>query len=261
MTGGPVTEQLAFSESHYLLRLQNLSLAGRGQKGYDKGETATLVKDLIAGVLDAQKQRALAVTKERAASEALKYHADDAAAARQPWELDGAPTMAIEAVVQGQQLAERHDRAANSEISRRLANADRMQREAQELLDRAKETAALGPPELELPAEPRHTKGMAASLEEQAQHLQACRAAYEAYRAEHERWEADRRAELDRQGEALDAHQVELAEQERALGERQAGFVAELDRIAEVMPAVRSTLVDLTEQSGDEPTQAMEVAS
>lgn len=261
MTAGPVTEQLAFSEDHYLLRLQALALAGRGQKGYDKAETAQLVKGLIGEVLAAKEQRALAVTKERAATEALKYHADDTAAARQPWEQDGAPTMAIEAVVAGQQLAERHDRAANAEIARRLANADRVQREAQELLDQAKATAASGPPVLDLPVEPRPVKGVAASLEAQAQHLQACRAAYEDYRAAHERWETDRRAELERQSEALDAHRVELAEQERALGERQAGFVAELDRLTEVMPAMRSVVVDLTETPSERAANEERVAS
>lgn len=238
------------------------SKVGRGrQQGYEITEVDSFKKRVVRRVAQLEGQLGVAETTAKKANEALVARSDADARATHPWERATVPEGAVDAMVQGQQLAERHDRAANAEIARRLANADRMQREAQELLDQAKDAAAAGPPVLELPPEPNPTGDVPADLEAQAQHLQACRAAYDAYREEHARWEADRRAELDRQSDALDEHQAELATQEQALGERQAGFVAELDRIAEAVPAVRSAVVDLTEAPGDEPTQAMEVAS
>ena len=80
MTAGPVTEVLPFSETQYLLRLQALSPAPRGQKGYDKAETDKLVKALIAEVLAAQERAALEHSRAEAAAEAVKYHADANAA-------------------------------------------------------------------------------------------------------------------------------------------------------------------------------------
>jgi hypothetical protein len=233
---------LPFSARHYEDRLKGLP--DQRSKGFHKGQTERLVRDLITEVVQVQTTNALLVTKEQAAQDALRFHADERAAAGHPWELDGPPTMAIEAVVVGQQMAERHDRAANAEITYRLANADRMQREAQALLDQAKAAAVAPPPVLALPAEPR-VVGVAASLEAQAQHLQDCRAAYEAYRAEHERWEADRRAEL--------------ADQERALADRQDGLVAEIDHLTETLPALRSVVVDLP--AGESTGETEKVAS
>jgi hypothetical protein len=133
---------LPFSARHYEDRLKGLP--DQRSKGFHKGQTERLVRDLITEVVQVQTTNALLVTKEQAAQDALRFHADERAAAGHPWELDGPPTMAIEAVVVGQQMAERHDRAANAEITYRLANADRMQREAQALLDQAK-AAAVAP--------------------------------------------------------------------------------------------------------------------
>jgi hypothetical protein len=249
---------LPFSARHYEDRLKGLPDQDGRRKGFHKGQTERLVRDLITEVVQVQTTNGLLLTERDAANDALRFHADERAAAGHPWELDGPPTMAIEAVVVGQQMAERHDRAANAEIAYRLANADRMQQELQALLDQAKATAVAPPPVLALPAEPR-VEGVAASLEAQAQHLQACRAAYETYRDEHERWEADRRAELERQSEALDAHRAELADQERALADRQDGLVAEIDHLTETLPALRSVVVDLT--AGESTGETAKVAS
>lgn len=247
MTAGPVIA-LPFSARHYEERLKALDVAPRGQKGLQRAQVHILVNDLIGEVGRAQRERALAVTKAEAASEALKYHADDRAAAGHPWELDGPPTMAIEAVVQGQQLAERHDRAANAEIARRLANADmvlanarRAEGEAQRLLDEAKAGVAV----LELPPEPKRSDDVPSDLEARARYLA------ERKQLVHRHYEEA----LEQLRQKLHDQETELADQERELLDRQSDLLSELDRIAEAVPAVRSVVVDLT---AGEPTQSME---
>jgi hypothetical protein len=252
VTAGPVTTELPFSARHYLDRLKALDVAPRGQKGLRRDQVEKLVNDLVVEVGRAQRVAGLERTRADAAREAHKYHADEKAAARQPYEHDGPPTMAIDAVVQGQLLAERTDRAANLEILHRLDAADRAQREAQALLDAANATAVTAPPTLTLPPEPKRTDDIAADLEALEQHFRACREALAAHSQALAEHDAEQQAAQERQRARLAELEDDLAEQERAVRERQGAFVDQLDRITDVAPAVRERVIDLTEAS--EPT-------
>jgi hypothetical protein len=252
VTAGPVTQELPFSVRHYLDRLKALDVAPRGQKGLHRGQVEKLVNDLVVEVGKAQRVAGLERARADAAREAHALHADNRAAARQPYLHDGPPTMALEALVEGQEATERHQMAANQEIARRLAEADRVRREAQELLEHAHATEVKGPPELILPPEPRPTGDVPADLEAQARHFAACRDAFADWRRQMAEHDAEQRAAQERQRQRLADLEGELAEQERALGERQGAFVDLLDRITDAVPAVRERVIDLTEAS--EPT-------
>jgi hypothetical protein len=93
-----------------------------------------------------------------------------------------------------------------------------------------------------------------ADLEAQARHLRACREAIEEHRFALEACEAERQSELERQCRALEELRGDVADQETALGERQAGFVAELGRIGE---ATERLVVDLTDGAGDGETETV----
>jgi hypothetical protein len=237
---------LPFSARHYEDRLKGLP--DQRSKGYHRGQTERLVRDLISEVVQVQSANALLLTERDAANDARRLHADSRAAASHAWEQDGPPTMAIEAVVVGQQLAERHDRAANAEIARRLANADsalanarRSEAEAQRLLDEA----TAGVTVLELPPEPERSDDVPSDLEARARYL-----------AERKQLVARHYEEaLEALRQKLHDQEAELADQERELLDRQSDLLSELDRIAETVPAVRAVLVDLT---AGEPTQAIE---
>lgn len=246
MTAPLKPRELPFNARHYEDRLKGLAEQPRGSRGYHKGQTATLVKDLIGHVIRVQKDNALLVTKEQKATEALAMHADAGAAQRQPYEQhQGPPEVAIDAMVRGQLQAERTTGHANAEIARRLANADRTQREAQELLDRTKATAVAGPPLLELPPAPVSDPN-SDSLADQAawiEHIQACRHAVEQHREELAQWEDDRREALAREQAQLDAQQADLDRQEQVLDAKRDGVVANLDRIATEAPLLRERAI------------------
>lgn len=261
MTAGPVTTELPFSARHYLDRLKALDPAPRGQKGFHRPQVEKLVQDLIGEVGRAQKTTTAALTDRDAAREALKYRADEYAAERHPWE--GPPTLAIDAVVQGQLQAERTDRAANLEIAHRLANAERALREAEELRDQTKASATVEPPRFVRPAPPMSSFDPDSLADQAARltYLQSCMDALTEHEAALAQWETDRREAEAREQAALDEQKRDIDEQQAAIVADRDGLVANLDRLADEVPQLRlkATAIDLTDGSADEPTQAMEI--
>jgi hypothetical protein len=248
MTAGPVTQELPFSARHFLDRLKALDVAPRGQKGLHRTQTEKLVHDLITEVGRAQKSTTLALTARDAAREALKYHADEYAAERQPYDRNGSPpTLAIDALVEGQQAAERNDRAANAEIARRLAAADRAQREAEELRERARESIAAERPTLVLPDEPKVGRDSLAGQAKWVEWIEVARDAVATHRVELAEWEEKQAADLDEQ-------QRDLERQEQELVAQQGEVVANIDRHLDELPKLRdrAVAVDLTDQSAPE---------
>lgn len=242
-----------------MLDATTFTKVGRGrQPGYDIGEVDSFKKRAVVRVAELEGQLGVARTTAKKANDALAAHVDAAARASHPWEKGAVPEGAVDAMVQGQQLAERHDRNANAEIARRLANADRAQREADDLLARAKVTATeFDPPALTLPDPPDPTGDVAADLEAKAQHAETCSTAMKAWEVEVGEWQASLAAEIDRQraelAERREAQEREAQERQRALVDQRAELVAELDRITEAAPAVRDRVaaIDLTEPAGD----------
>jgi hypothetical protein len=261
------SRDLPFNARHYEDRLRGLPEPAGRRKGYEKGQVERLVRDLIGHVVKAMAREERALTQRDAARDAHRLHADAEASTRQPYERSGPPTLAIDAVVQGQLQAERTDRAANLEAAHQLDNARRVQRdaealhrEAESLLERARENAATERPTLTLPDAPAveidSLAGQAAIIE----YLQAARDAVAAHRVELAEWETQRQEALAREERALDEQQRDLDEQEQALAAQRGEVVANLDRIAEEAPRLRERVeaIDLT--GPGEPTQAMEVA-
>lgn len=204
---------------------------GRRQ-GYDIGEVDAFRERAVGRVTDLERKLVVAETNWRKNHEALLAVKSEQAPDRHAWTGPHA-TAAVEAIVRGQAQAEVIDRHANREIGRRLDAADAMLVEAQK-------AAELVPPELVLPPEPTDTKFKAEWLRSSKKAIDEFLAAL-----------ADYSAEVDRRRTEVEEHQERVANEERALGERRAAVLAEVDRIRADVEAI-----DLT---GDgEATQAIE---
>jgi hypothetical protein len=234
------------------------SKIGRGrQVGYDIAEVDAFKRRAVERVADLERQLGVAKTAAKKANEALATRAD--ADARADNEVRGrsafVPEGAVDAMVQGQLLAERNDRNTNLEVSHRLASAERARQEAEALLDRAKANAVTPPPTLTLPAEPRRTgkvEDVPADLEAQARYLRAREEAIDAHRVAIGEWEADRQAEADLLRDTAEGLRRDVADQEAEVGERRAGLMATIDRIESALPSVREVVDPTGRSAGDE---------
>jgi hypothetical protein len=232
------------------------SRVGRGQRqGYDIGEVDAFKARVVARVAELEADNTRLQIADRKKAELIATLQDDKAQDRHPWN-GASQTAAVEALVRGQGQAERDGHHANLEAARIIDNARRMERDAEALLAKAKETAAAGPPELVLPPEPRPNKDPIADAAAQAAHIRACKAAI----AEHRDALAEFKGAVERSLSDVDDLQGHLDEAEVALGERRDGVLATLDEVERHRAEVRADVeaIDLTGGSADEATQVHE---
>jgi hypothetical protein len=166
--------------------------------------------------------------------------------------MGGLPTRAISEVMgvtrNGEQGAEVILADARRKAGLIEANARQREERAQELLTRAEETAAAGPPELVLPDEPRRQVDVLADAEAKAEWVRACREAL----AEHRQALVDYQSLVARQLAEVDDHQREVDEREQALGATGDRVLAALDEHAVETSETRAkvaSMIDLTDGS------------
>lgn len=241
----------------------------RKAQGVDRGEASKLVDDMCEAI--AERDRALKaevdggkrLKADRGVLRRTLRERDEQIArlrGEQPG-MGGLPIRAVAEVMgatrQGEQGAELVLADARRKAGTIVADARRREERAQELLARAEETAAAGPPELVLPDEPRRTLNVLADAEATAEWVRGCRAAL----AEHRQALVAYQEGVARQLAEVDDHQREVDEREQALGETGDRVLAALDEHAAETSETRAKvadLIDLTEQS--EPADTADVA-
>jgi septal ring factor EnvC (AmiA/AmiB activator) len=228
-----------------MLEETHFSIVGRGRsQGYDLGEVDAFKARVVGRVAQLEEGLAREKTAHAKTRDRLRDYSDADAKSRHPWE-GKRETAAVEAIVRGQSLAERHGSNADREVARQLANVHRMQDELEAALAKVNDMAAAGPPELVLPDEPKDPAQMPAWF-------RACKTAIE----DHRTALADHQAALDESRERAEALRAEVSDQEEALGRKQASVVARLESWRDEVAAI-----DLTGESDVdlEATQAMDI--
>jgi hypothetical protein len=261
--------------SQFQVRFAQLSQVNtRKTRGVHRGETKVLFDDMCTAIVERDSALQAEVdggarAKQVAANQRTMLRELTEQIARLRGEnpgMGGLPVRAVAEVMgatrQGEHGAELILADARRKAGLVLANADRAQREAEDLLARARENAAVERPTLTLPDAPKVDRDSLAGQAEWVEWIEAARDSLEAHRVELADWEVARQEAIEREERALDAQQRDLDEQEQALAAQRGEVVANLDRIAAEAPLLRERVeaIDLTGETAGEATQAMEVA-